>query len=115
MKIRVKLAKGKNNKFNQRLYDARLPFIDKKGLCHNSVLGQKLVRTKGGIRFNGVAVFFKEVKRPRSNTFYCQETIGGWRQLASFKGTFDECWEWLGDKQGSWDIVPEDLYEVDYL
>lgn len=110
----LKLAKGKRV-FNQRLFDVRKPFIDTKGWGHDSVCGQKLVKTPKGTRFNGVAIFFKKEERPRSKTFYCQETIGGWRQNAAFVGTFDECWEWLGDRQGSWDIVPEAQYEVDYL
>lgn len=48
--------------------------------------------------------------------FYVQETIGGWRQNAAVVGTYEECAAWLeGQHGGSWAIVPEEEYEVDYL
>lgn len=49
--------------------------------------------------------------------YYLQETIDGWRQLAFFKGTYEECLrvkkEWCHN--GSWAIIPENEYDVDYL
>lgn len=47
--------------------------------------------------------------------FYCQETIGGWRQVAVFSGTYEECLEFCEDQNGQYYIVPESEYEVDYL
>ena len=29
--------------------------------------------------------------------FYVQETIGGWKQTPSFKGTYEECVQYLND------------------
>ena len=48
---------------------------------------------------------------------YCvQETIGGWKQVPCFFGTYEECEEYLDwHKSGNYAIVPADSYEVDYL
>ena len=50
-------------------------------------------------------------------TYLVQETIGGWRQNATFQGTLQECYEYLENNynNGSFSIVPEWDYEVDYL
>ena len=56
-------------------------------------------------------------KKTKEKTWYCQETIGGWRQNAVFSGTYEECREYLEENlnSGSFQIVPEWEYEVDYL
>jgi len=50
-------------------------------------------------------------------TWYVQETIGGWRQKAVFSGSYQECLDYLSDTyiNGSVALVPESEYEVDYL
>ena len=50
-------------------------------------------------------------------TYFVQETIGGWRQNATFSGTLEECQEFMAENchNGSLAIVPEQDYEVDYL
>jgi hypothetical protein len=65
---------------------------------------------------------FEEVKEELVNEhnigkiYYAQETIGGWRQNAAYCGTYEQCQEWIADQNGgSWAIVPEDEYEVDYI
>lgn len=55
-----------------------------------------------------------------SGHYYVQETVGGWRQNAAFDGTLAQCKEYwrdmhLDQSNGSWNIVSEDDYEVDYL
>lgn len=49
--------------------------------------------------------------------YYVQEIIGGWRQVAVFEGTFEECMDYKNERcfSGSWDIVSELDYKVDYL
>ncbi len=53
----------------------------------------------------------------KEKTWYCQEKIGGWRQNAVFSGTLEECRECMAENchNGSFQIVPEQDYEVDYL
>ena len=51
-------------------------------------------------------------------TYYIQEIIGGWRQNAVFSGTLEECEEYFESNhcyRGSYSIVPEEEYGVDYL
>jgi NDP-sugar pyrophosphorylase family protein len=55
-----------------------------------------------------------------SGTYYVQETIGGWRQPAIFKGTLEECQKYYRDYycgygNSIYHIVHEEDYEVDYL
>ena len=49
--------------------------------------------------------------------FYLQETIGGWRQVAAFSGTYEECKERYNEviNNGHYSVVAEEDYEVDYL
>lgn len=49
--------------------------------------------------------------------FYVQGTIGGFRQTAIFSGTCEDCCRYFNENcwNGSWAIVPEEEYEVDYL
>lgn len=52
-----------------------------------------------------------------NETWYVQETIGGWRQNPVFSGTYDECVDYLNSTSinGAVSIVPESEMEVDYL
>lgn len=47
--------------------------------------------------------------------FCVQETIGGWKQVPCFFGSYEECEEYLDWNNGNYAIVPADSYEVDYL
>lgn len=49
--------------------------------------------------------------------YHVQETIGGWRQNAVFTGTYKECEEYMSNycHNGSYAIVCDDDYEIDYL
>lgn len=49
--------------------------------------------------------------------YFVQETVGGWRQVAIFEGSYDECLEYRNSNcfHGNWAIVSELEYEVDYL
>ena len=49
--------------------------------------------------------------------YYVQEIIGGWKQNAIFQGTYEECQEYMAERchNGSYSIVPEWDYGVDYL
>ena len=49
--------------------------------------------------------------------FFVQETVGGWRQNAMFSGTLDECRVFMAENchNGSFQVVAESDYEVDYL
>lgn len=49
--------------------------------------------------------------------YYLQETIGGWRQVAIFEGTYEECLKFRNEYcfSGNWAIVNEFEYRVDYL
>lgn len=49
--------------------------------------------------------------------YYVQETIGGWKQVAAFEGTHDECMDYMEQWcfNGNWNIVSELDYQVDYL
>lgn len=53
----------------------------------------------------------------RQSPHHVQETIGGLRQVAAFSGTLDECEDYIAQVYffGSYAIVPDDEYEVDYL
>ena len=53
----------------------------------------------------------------KETTYYVQETIGGWRQNAVFNGTLKECSRYLDENyhRGSYSIVSESDYKVDYL
>ncbi len=53
----------------------------------------------------------------KKEMYYVQEKIGGWKQNAVFGGTFEECEEYYDEccHNGSFAIVPEQDYEVDYL
>ena len=53
----------------------------------------------------------------KETTYYVQEVIGGWKQNAVFSGTLEECNKHLDVwcHSGSYSIVPEWDYEVDYL
>jgi len=51
----------------------------------------------------------------RTGTFYCQETVGGWRQFAAFEGTYEECLAFNNFHNGQYAIVSEDEYYVDFL
>ena len=49
---------------------------------------------------------------------YVQETIGGWRQTPVFEGSYNECVQYLierNDSRSSFAIVSEEELEVDYL
>lgn len=50
-------------------------------------------------------------------SWYVQETIGGWRQNAIFSGTEEECRKYLEDdtSNNAIRLVHESEYEVDYL
>ena len=52
-----------------------------------------------------------------NETWYVQETIGGWRQNPVFSGTYDECVDYLNSTSinGAVSIVPVSEMEVDYL
>ena len=49
--------------------------------------------------------------------FYLQETIGGWRQVPVFEGSYEECLEkyWEVINSGSFAVVSEEDLEIDYL
>ena len=47
--------------------------------------------------------------------FCVQETIGGWKQVPCFFGSYEECEAYLDGQNGNYAIVPADSYEVDYL
>lgn len=53
----------------------------------------------------------------KTEKFFIQEKIGGWRQNAVFGGTFEECQEYMAENchNGSFQVVAESDYEVDYL
>ena len=53
----------------------------------------------------------------KTEKFYVQEKIGGWRQNAIFSGTLEECRDYMAENchNGSFQVVPEQDYEVDYL
>jgi len=53
----------------------------------------------------------------KTEKFFVQETIGGWRQNAVFEGTIEECQKFVAERctNGSYTIVHEDDYKVDYL
>lgn len=54
----------------------------------------------------------------KEETYYVQETIGGWRQNAVFNGSYEQCMEYFDSNNciyGNYDIVSEENYEVDYL
>ena len=58
-----------------------------------------------------------KAKEIKTAIYFVQETIGGWRQVSVFNGTFEECQEYVTERchNGSFAIVPEWDYEVDYL
>lgn len=51
--------------------------------------------------------------------YYVQQTIGGWRQNATYCGTLEECEAYAEKRhlnaQTGWAIVSEYNYRVDYL
>ncbi len=55
--------------------------------------------------------------KTKETTYYVQEVIGGWKQNAIFSGTLKECNRYLDENyhRGSYSIVSELNYEVDYL
>ena len=57
------------------------------------------------------------LKEKVTATYFVQETIGGWKQNYTFRGTLKECREYLDEwcHNGSFSVVPEWGYEVDYL
>ena len=55
------------------------------------------------------------MKTNTNNTWHCQETIGGWRQVAVFSGTYEECRNFTIEHNWQYAIVADCDYEVDYL
>lgn len=50
--------------------------------------------------------------------YFVQETIGGWRPIPIFEGTYNECVQYLNtcnDSRSSFAVVSEEDLEVDYL
>lgn len=49
--------------------------------------------------------------------YYIQETIGGWRQNAIYSGSLKDCEKFIKENSlnGSFSIVDENEYEVDYI
>lgn len=49
--------------------------------------------------------------------FYIQETIGGWKQVPVFEGSYEECLEFYERvfQSGSYAIVSKEELEIDYL
>lgn len=50
-----------------------------------------------------------------NDTYFVQEIIGGWSQVAVFSGSYAECMAYIVGLNGSYYIVHESEYNVDYL
>ena len=53
--------------------------------------------------------------KAKEGLFHVQEIVGGWRQVSIFEGTYQECQKFMKSCFGSFYIVSDDEYVVDYL
>jgi len=53
----------------------------------------------------------------KEGLFHVQETIGGWLQVSTFEGTYEECRKFMAERchNGNFNIVADCDYVVDYL
>jgi hypothetical protein len=62
-------------------------------------------------------IFLQRNHKPKT-MYYVQEIIGGWRQGYMFRGTYNQCRNYMArltDTRACYNLVSEFEYEVDYL
>jgi hypothetical protein len=65
-----------------------------------------------------IKISFRQRNHKPKTMYYVQETIGGWRQSYMFRGTYNQCRNYMArltDTRASYNLVSEFEYEVDYL